>query len=65
MGWASGSRLLNDVACVVMPYIAEKKRREVARRLIEEFEHQDCDTIDEVTQEDVRAEFRRQNPIGD
>jgi hypothetical protein len=54
---------LNDVAKVVMPDIAEKMRPAIASQLIDVFENHDCDTIDEVEQEDIRAEYNRRNPL--
>lgn len=57
MGWASGSRLLEEVAKIVMPTIAEKDRPAVAKSLIDIFESEDCDTINEVEQRDIRREY--------
>lgn len=65
MGWASGSSLLDAVAKIVMPHIPAKKRAKVAGKLIDEFEGEDCDTINECDQNDIRAEYDRRNPEED
>ncbi len=62
MGWASGRSLLEDVARIVMPHIPKAKRPKVAKKLIKAFESEDCDTINEVEQVDIRQEYDRQNP---
>lgn len=65
MGWASGGRLLEDVARAVMPKIAEGQRRAVAKKLIRLFESCDCDTIYEVTQKDVADAYAEEHPADD
>ena len=63
MGWAAGSRLLEDIADLVMPKLPERDdRRHVARELIEMFQKEDCDTICEVEQEDIRAVYDEMYP---
>ena len=47
MGWAGGSRLLSDVWHAVKKHIPKEKRVNVCKALIEAFEAEDCDTIDE------------------
>lgn len=47
MGWASGSELAEDVWDTVRKYIPVKNRRRVARKIVDLFEQQDCDTIHE------------------
>lgn len=62
MGRASGSSLLEEVAKIVMPKIAAKDRPKVAAKLIEAFEQEDCDTINEVEQADIRREYDKKFP---
>ena len=63
MGWASGSSLLDEVAKIVMPHVLDdESKRRVAGELIDAFESEDCDTINECEQEDIRAEYDRRNP---
>ena len=45
MGWASGSILAIEVWDAVRPLIAKDKRKKAAGRIIDLFEHCDCDTI--------------------
>lgn len=47
MGWAGGSVVAGDVWALVRRYVPEKSRRRVAKRLVDIFEDQDCDTMDE------------------
>ena len=49
MGWASGSSLAEKVWVVVRPFVPTEDRREVARHIIDCFEDEDCDTMDEAT----------------
>lgn len=62
MGWASGSRILEGVAETVMPLIPKQKRKEVAKKLIAIFENEDCDTIYEVEQKDIREVYDEMYP---
>lgn len=63
MGWASGSSLLNDVAKLVMPFVnSEPERANLAGQLIDLFEDEDCDTINECDQRDIAKEYDRRNP---
>ena len=50
MGWASGSELAEKVWGLFRPFIQEKDRKKVAKRLIVLFENEDCDTLDECEQ---------------
>lgn len=65
MGWAGGSRLLDEVAEIVMPHIGRTYRAEVARKLIEVFQGEDCDTFDECRQEDIRRAVDELWPLDD
>ena len=47
MSWAGGSYLAEEVWNVVRPLVPAQKRRAAAREIIELFEDEDCDTIDE------------------
>lgn len=63
MGWASGSSLLDEVAKLVMPLVNSKpKRAKLAGQLIDLFEGEDCDTINECAQRDISKEYDRRNP---
>lgn len=62
MGWASGSKLLEDVAKIVMPRLGKNDRSIVAKKLIEAFQSEDCDTINEVEQADIRKEYDKMYP---
>jgi hypothetical protein len=48
MGWASGSGLLFVVLEIVWKHIPQASRLTVAKKLINVFEAEDCDTIGEV-----------------
>lgn len=45
MGWASGSRLADDIWDIVKDHLPEKKKKKLAKKIIEVFENMDCDTI--------------------
>lgn len=63
MGWASGSMLLQEVANAVMPHLPNNATRLiVAKQLVQAFESEDCDTIDEVDDEHIQAAYRILNP---
>jgi hypothetical protein len=47
MGWASGSELADGVWDAVKEHIPEEKKQEVALRIVNLFEGEDCDTLDE------------------
>jgi hypothetical protein len=47
MGWASGSILAEDIWSLVSKYIPKKDKKKIARKFIDLFEDQDCDTMDE------------------
>ncbi len=48
MGWASGSSLAEEVWDAVRKLVpAGRKKMQAARKIIEAFEHCDCDTIHE------------------
>lgn len=61
MGWASGSRLLDEVAEIVMKHVPAEFRADVAEQLIDTFESEDCDTVYECDQPDIRAAYERMN----
>jgi len=53
MGWSSGSRLMTDIIFdLKKSEIDFDERKEVYKILIENFEHFDCDTLDECVGED-------------
>jgi len=47
MGWASGSILAEEIWDLLGPFVPARKRKELARELVELFEGHDCDTMDE------------------
>jgi len=47
MGWGSGSMLAEDLWDAIKPHIPEGERQTVALVIIDLFEHNDCDTMDE------------------
>ena len=47
MGWAGGSILAEEIWKVVSKEIPKKAHKKIARKLIDLFESEDCDTIDE------------------
>lgn len=47
MGWGSGSELAENVWRTVRNFIPTKRRKEIASRIIDLFENEDCDTMDE------------------
>lgn len=47
MGWASGSAIAESVWDSVRKHIPKDKRQKVAREIVEVFESEDCDTMDE------------------
>lgn len=47
MGWASGSELAEDLWNTIERYIPTQQKKRVATKIIDLFEMQDCDTIDE------------------
>lgn len=50
MGWASGSSLAADIWSLVRRHIPKEKRPRVAKNLIDLFESEDCDTMEEAEQ---------------
>lgn len=53
MGWASGSRIMNDVIAAVKPHVASKEaREEIYLEIIQSLEDSDWDTQDECLGED-------------
>ncbi len=50
MGWASGSGLAEDVWTTIREIVPEKKRQQIARKIVDAFESYDCDTIQEAEQ---------------
>lgn len=47
MGWASGSRMAADIWALFRPHVPVKARKHVAKKLVDIFEGEDCDTMDE------------------
>lgn len=45
MGWASGSRLADEIWDLVEGYVPDEKKAELAVLIIDEFESMDCDTM--------------------
>ena len=45
MGWARGSELADTIWGIVSKHIPDDKKQEVARKIINEFESYDCDTM--------------------
>lgn len=53
MGWASGSRIFSKVIEAVKHEVpCEESRKNIYRKLIKEFEQEDCDTLGECFGED-------------
>lgn len=50
MGWAGGSEIATNLWKLVRRDVPVKKRKKVARKFIEEFENNDCDTMGECEQ---------------
>ena len=55
MGWTNGSEIAEDLWRTFRQFVPEAKRPALAREIIERFEAEDCDTMDEATmlQEDA------------
>jgi hypothetical protein len=47
MGWASGSEIAESIWDAVKKSIPKKDQKKVAKKIIEIFENNDCDTIEE------------------
>ena len=62
MGWASGSRLAEDIWSTVRGAIPANKRKRIAKKVVALFESEDCDTMDEAEQlmKDAGLENRRE-----
>lgn len=53
MSWASGSEIFSEIIDVLIDADVDKSaRQEIYQRLIEVFEDQDCDTLDECVGKD-------------
>jgi hypothetical protein len=50
MGWAGGSIIAERIWDMVRPHIPEKERETIARKFIDIFEQEDCDSMDECEQ---------------
>ena len=50
MGWSGGSAIAEDVWKLVRGYVPESQRQEIALAIIDRFESEDCDTMDEAEQ---------------
>ena len=63
MGWAKGSQLAEDVWRIVRPHLNRltmHERKTVARAIVDRFEAEDCDTMDEAAalMKDAQIELR-------
>ncbi len=47
MGWSGGSEMAEDIWNMFRKYVPEKSRKRCAKKLVDIFETQDCDTMDE------------------
>lgn len=47
MGWASGSGLAAEIWSMFRKYVPTRSRKRVALKLVDLFENEDCDTMDE------------------
>lgn len=47
MGWASGASMAERLWDELKPYLKKKDIQKVAKMIIEVFEDQDCDTMEE------------------
>ena len=54
MGWATGSRLFEEVLEIVGPYLDDDEKIDVVREMIGLFEGYDCDTLQEVEDQTVQ-----------
>lgn len=45
MGWAGGSEMAADIWDLIEPLTNTSNRKKIAKKLIDIFENQDCDTI--------------------
>jgi hypothetical protein len=52
MGWASGSGILANVWATVREFVPTEKRGEVLATLMGVFANEDCDTLEEVIDDD-------------
>jgi hypothetical protein len=59
MGWSSGSQIAEDVWSVIEKQIPKAKRKKVAREIVNIFEANDCDTMDEAEDLMEAADFPR------
>lgn len=65
MGWASGSRILDEVAEIVMPLIGPEDRPGAALELIKLFEDEDCDTFTNCFQPDIQRAYFKMYPLSE
>ena len=63
MGWCAGSEIAEDVWKLVRQHIPFTERREIARRIIDRFEQEDADTMDEA--ETLTADAAEPNIVKD
>lgn len=47
MGWASGSIIAEQIWDLIKKEIPKNKQKKIAKKIIDIFESEDCDTIDE------------------
>lgn len=64
MGWAAGSELADAVWNTIKKDIRESRRKKIAQKLIEAFQDQDCDMLEETRLWDI-AELPRDEDKGD
>lgn len=47
MGWSGGSKLAEDLWSVIRKHLPARHRKKVANKIIDLFENQDADTMEE------------------
>lgn len=45
MGWSSGSELMSEIVVAAMQHVPESSRKDFYKKIIEDFEKFDCDTL--------------------
>ncbi len=50
MGWAGGSELADEIWGMFRKHVPANQRKRLAKKLVDIFEGQDCDTMDECEQ---------------
>lgn len=59
MGWASGSGLCADIVKQARKHVPESARPAFYKALIDIFESEDCDTLQEVSDKEFAKEYRK------